>query len=136
MNKILQFGDWGFERRIRLFPRDNARWTDDLVHERIEVKNVKTVEIKGCIYDQTFKSENEFARKMDDYAIMCAKKYYNQNVKGSSWKRFLSPIYSFLMTYIVRLGFLDGKVGILHAKIITNYTYKKYSVLYNLQKGK
>ena len=136
MGKILQFGAWGYEKKIRLFPRSFARWTDDLVHEKLELNNLKVSRIQGCIYDQTFRGETEFSKKMETYAVMCAQKYFKQKVKGAGWKKFISPVYTFILNYIIRLGFLDGKTGLRHAIMITEYTYKKYSVLHNLLRAK
>ena len=134
MNKVLRFGAWGNEKRIRLFPRLKAKWTEDLVHEKLEVDNLKVVTLKGNIYDQTFKNETHFSKKMETYALLCAKKYFLKNVSGAYWKRFLSPAYTFFWSYFIRLGLLDGKKGFIHAMMIARYTLWKYTELYQLQK--
>lgn len=73
---------------------------------------------------------------MENYANMCAQKYLIQHVRGAAWKRYMSPVYTFLWNYCIRLGFLDGKAGIMHACMIANYTYRKYSVLHQLEQNK
>ncbi len=134
MGKVLRYGAWGNEKKIRLFPRISAEWTDDLVHETLILKNLKTRNIRGYIYDQTFKNDVHFSKKMESYALLCAKKYHLKKVSGAVWKRFLSPIYTFYWNYFIRLGMLDGRAGLIHATIIAQYTFRKYAELYNLEK--
>jgi glycosyltransferase involved in cell wall biosynthesis len=132
MGKIMRFGAWGGEKRIRLFPKLKASWSDDLVHEKLLLKNLKVVRLQGNIFDNTFKDFTQFSKKMETYADLCARKYLLKKVKGAGWKRYLSPTYTFLWNYMIRLGFLDGKAGFLHAWTIAKYTYRKYSILYQL----
>ena len=136
MNKLMRFGACGHEKRIRIFPHNSAKWTDDLVHETLQVNDVDIITINGSIYDQTFKNLKQFSQKMENYADMCARKYFSRGVKGAAWKRYLSPIYTFMWNYFIRLGLLDGKAGLIHAYMIAAYTYRKYSILFHLEKKK
>ena len=132
--KILQYGAWGNEKRIRIFPRMLAQWTEDLVHETLQLNHLKVIRLNGYLYDQTFKSDTQFAEKMGRYADLCAQKYHLKNIKGAGWKQVLSPVYTFIWNYIIRLGFMDGLAGWEHARMIAQYTQKKYAQLYRLQK--
>ena len=134
MDRVMKFGAWGKEKKVRLFPRKSAEWTDDLVHETLILRNLKIRRVPGYIYDQTFKNETHFSKKMETYALLCAKKYFLKNVSGAYWKRFLSPAYTFFWSYFIRLGLLDGKKGFIHAMMIARYTLWKYTELYQLQK--
>ena len=134
MGKVMKFGAWGKEKKIRLFPRKSAEWTADLVHETLLLGKLKIRKIPGHIFDQTFKNDAHFSKKMESYAILCAKKYYLKKVRGARWKRFLSPTYTFFWNYFVRLGILDGKAGLIHALNIAQYTFRKYTELYHLEK--
>ena len=134
MGKIMKFGAWGREKKVRLFPRKSAEWSDDLVHETLVLRKLKIRKIQGYIYDQTFKNDSHFSEKMKTYALLCAKKYQLKNVGGASWKKFFSPVYTFFWSYIVRLGVMDGKAGFIHALMIARYTRWKYAELYQLQK--
>lgn len=131
--KILKYGAWGNEKKIRIFPVSQGRWTEDLVHETLLLNNMKVIRLNGYIYDQTFKDDTQFAEKMDRYADLCAQKYLMKNVQGARWKKVLSPIHTFFWNYFVRLSFLDGMAGLQHAQMIAAYTRKKYTRLYQLQ---
>jgi len=60
------------------------------------------------------------------------KKYQQQGKKAGWLKRYLSPLFSFIQNYIFRLGFLDGKEGLLIARTTARYTYLKYTYLKEL----
>jgi glycosyltransferase involved in cell wall biosynthesis len=135
MGRIMRFGAWGNEKRIRLFPKVAARWSNDLVHEKLILEKVETKDMNGNIFDVTFKDPVRFSKKMEAYAILCSKKYYSHRVKGAQWKKWLSPIYTFLWNYFIRLGFLDGMPGLYHATMLASYTHKKYDELHHLIKN-
>lgn len=135
MGKHMRFGAWGNEKKIRIFRRQNARWTHDTVHEKLEINHTEIIRIPGYILDKTFQNSEQFNAKMMQYARLCAKKYYNQNKLGARWKRFVSPVYTFLLNYIIRLGILDGKEGLILAMKIANYTYHKYNELFHMRRA-
>jgi glycosyltransferase involved in cell wall biosynthesis len=135
MGRHMRFGAWGHEKKTRIFLRQNARWTHDPVHEKLEILHGKTQRIPGHILDITYQNPDQFNAKMQHYAQCCATKYFEQKKTGAAWKRFLSPLYTFLLNYILRLGILDGKEGLLLALQISHYTYLKYNTLHRMQKS-
>jgi glycosyltransferase involved in cell wall biosynthesis len=134
MGKHMRFGAWGHEKKTRIFRRQNARWTHDAVHEKLHIVNTEITLIAGHILDKTFQNPEQFNAKLNRYAQLCAEKYFAQQRTGAWWKRYVSPLYTFMMDYILRLGFLDGKAGLILALKIANYTFNKYSHLYQLHK--
>jgi glycosyltransferase involved in cell wall biosynthesis len=134
MGKLMRFGAWGNEKKTRIFRRQNARWSHDAVHEKLEIKNANPTLIPGFILDNTFQHNDHFNVKMNQYAQLCAQKYFARKITGAQWKRFLSPLYTFLLNYFLRLGFLDGKEGLFLALKIADYTFKKYNELHRLYK--
>ena len=135
MGNHMRFGAWGNEKKTRIFRRQNARWTHDPVHEKLEAPNSEISLIPGHILDVTYQTPEQFNAKMMQYAKLCAIKYYAKNKSGARWKRLVSPLYTFLLNYFFRLGILDGKAGLILAGKIANYTYQKYNALYHLQKS-
>ncbi|MBU6158604.1 MAG: glycosyltransferase family 2 protein [Bacteroidetes bacterium] len=134
--KIMRFGAWGREKHIRLFHRNQAAWNDDLIHESLNFTNLVIIPLQGFINDQTYQNDSHFQNKMKIYAEKCAQKYLHKKVKGSWWRQYLSPVYTFCINYLVRLGFLDGYAGLSNAWEIAVYTRNKYVYLYRMEKGK
>jgi glycosyltransferase involved in cell wall biosynthesis len=134
--KLIRFGAAKNERVLRLFNRNLVQWNDDLVHESLLFSNAKIILLKGSIIEKNFQNNAQLRNKMKMYAEKCAQKYWLKNVKGAWWKQYLSPIYTFFINYLVRLGFLDGYAGLSNALEIAIYTRNKYVFLYRMEKKK
>src|SRR5688572_8868898 len=53
-NKHLKWGGWGNDYRIRLFHKDFARWSNDIIHEKIILQSdVVTKTLEGKIVHRT-----------------------------------------------------------------------------------
>jgi glycosyltransferase involved in cell wall biosynthesis len=132
-NKWIRFGEWGFDKHIRLFSRKKVKWNNATVHENLNfAEGVKITLLKGNILHYTVNNLQEYKEKTDNYARMNAKKYFDAGKKPNLFKRYLSPAFAFLQHYIFRLGFLDGKEGFIIAKTTSRYTFLKYQYLKQL----
>jgi len=132
-NKWLRFGEWGNDKHIRLFNRKHIKWNEAEVHEQlIFPEDVKVETPNGYVLHYTVKSVEDYKNKMKNYAQLNAEKYFRQGKKGSAWKQWLSPVFSFIQNYIFKLGFLDGAAGFTSAKITAWYTFLKYQRLKEL----
>jgi len=136
-NAYLRFGEWGWDRHIRLFNRKRVNWNEAIIHERLtSPPGIRTKKLKGFVLHYTVKNEVEFAGKMQKYGLLNAEKYAKEG-KRSSWvKIYLAPVFSFLKYYVFQLGFLDGRAGFICAKMSSYYTHIKYARLLELNKAK
>jgi len=128
------YGNWGREHHIRLFNRESVKWAETIVHENlILTENIKIEKLKGYIHHYTIKDVEEYDQKSKYYAKLCAQQYFKNGKRANAVKKRLSPVFGFIKSYIVLLGFLDGKTGWLIAK--TNYinTRRKYVYLDRLE---
>lgn len=132
-NKPIRFGEWGFDRHIRLFNRKKVRWNTAAVHENLELPGgVKISRLAGNILHYTVQNREEYDAKTDQYARMSAKKYHASGKKAGLFKQYFSPAFAFIQHYIFRLGFLDGGAGFIIAKTTARYTFLKYRYLKEL----
>lgn len=133
-NKWIRFGEWGYDRHIRLFNRTQVTWNNVAVHENLQFpETVKVTRLKGNILHFTVQDPQEYSFKTDHYARMNAKKYFEQGKTPSFFKLYFSPLFAFLQHYIFQLGFLDGKEGFIIAKTTARYTFLKYNYLKQMQ---
>lgn len=132
-NKEVRFGEWGFDRHIRLFNRKKVKWNTAAVHENLEFPpGTKISRLAGNILHYTVQNREEYKAKTDLYARMSAEKYYTAGKKAGPIKQYFSPVFAFLQHYIFRLGFLDGAAGLVIAKTTAQYTFLKYRYLKEL----
>ena len=103
---------------IRLFDRCKGRFNDVTVHESVQIQG-KIDKLKNHMIHLAFDTVEEFSNKQKKYAKLSQK-------NKSLVKAFISPIWTFLKIYIVRLGFIEGWRGFIIAKVYAQYTFWKY----------
>ncbi len=131
-SKQIRFGEWGNDKIYRLYNRQHAAWDLVLVHEKIIGNGMVKKKISGVLLHYTSKDLAEYQAKTILYAQLSANKYKEQGKKASFIKRFISPVFSFVQNYFFRLGFLDGKEGLIIASTSSKYNYLKYKFLHLL----
>lgn len=128
--RLIRWGGWGRDYRLRLFHREECNWNDALIHEKVvPLQPVDIETLGGAIIHRTARTVKEYRKKMDGYARQAAAEYRRQGKKATASKRLLSPLAAFLKDYVLRCGFLEGKVGFQLAWAAAVYTYKKYRYL-------
>ena len=132
-NTWLRFGEWGNDRHIRLFNRNRVKWNDAEVHESLLLPDgVRRTTVDGYVLHKTASSLDEYKSKMNRYAELNAEKYFKHGRKAGIFKMYFSPVFSFIINYFLRLGFLDGATGYNCAKVNAQYTFLKYKKLNEL----
>jgi len=126
------FGTLGFETVKRLYNRNYARWDLTLVHEKLESSQALKKMITGHLDHFGLKSEEDYKAKAVLYARMSAEKYLLQGRKANFFKRYFSPIFNSVKSYVLQLGFLDGRKGWVSAITIAYYSWLKYFYLHQL----
>ncbi len=124
LGRPMRHSGWFPDHVLRLFRRGKARFSDDVVHERVICDG--TVGRLICLIDHHPVLRLEDAlRRVDSYSTAGAKMLAS---KRRVW--FMSGIvhglWSFLRAYVVRLGFLDGREGFLLAVANAEGTYYRY----------
>jgi glycosyltransferase involved in cell wall biosynthesis len=135
-NKWLRFGEWGDDRHIRLFNRENIQWNDADVHESLIFSNdVKIVSVDGYVLHKTAATIDDYRNKMHRYAELNAEQYFKQGKRANMLKIYFSAMFSFIKNYFFKLGFLDGSTGFHCASINASYTFLKYKKLKELRQA-
>lgn len=131
-NKKIRFGSFGFDKVKRIYHRNYVKWNLVPVHEKLFGKSVQKKLIKGTLQHIGSKNLEEQRSKIIFYAQKGAEKYFAEGKKTNLFKKFASPLFNSIKSYIFQLGFLDGKEGFLIAKNIAYYSWLKYSCLHQL----
>lgn len=133
-SRKIRFGTLGFETVKRIYNRNHAQWDLTLVHEKLISSSPVKKLISGYIDHFGLKNEDDYKAKAILYAQMSAKKYFLQSKRINLHKRYFSPIFNSVKSYIFQLGFLDGHTGWISAKTIAYYSWLKYFYLQQLWK--
>jgi len=104
------------KRHIRLFRRKGAKYSDDIVHEKIIMPTgSRIIQLKTNIMHQSFHDVSHALYKINRYSSYSAKIKIHHNKKTGMLKSLMSSLWMFVRCYILQKGFLDGKAGFLLA---------------------
>ena len=113
-NQWIRHSGWWPDEILRLFRRERGRFNDRLVHESVELTG-RPGQLAGCIEHYSFTSVGDFIRKADSYSSPGARVMFDRGKTTSPFKALVRGTATFLKTYILKRGFLDGSAGILIA---------------------
>jgi len=101
---------------IRLFNKTKCKFNNRKVHESVEAKN--TGYLKNYFLHYAYDNIEEFINKQNRYSSLGA--------KPNKFKAIISPYWTFVKLYFLKLGFLDGWNGFVVSKLYAEYTFWKY----------
>ncbi|MBD2781131.1 glycosyltransferase family 2 protein [Xenorhabdus szentirmaii] len=136
MGKFMKHSGWYPDRVIRLYCRERYQYNDNQVHESLDTQGASVVTLKGNLRHLTCRSLMEFQQKQLNYARDWAKHRHEQGKKTHYFSIFSHMLGAFFKTWLLRVGFLDGKQGLLLAIVNAQYTFNKYAALWELTQKK
>jgi len=126
--KEVKFGGWSSDYTVRLFRRGKARFSDDLVHERLIVDGpVKRIDV--TIEHDSIESWSDAQDKIDRYSRAAAQQMIARGRRATPLSAPLHGMAAFLKVYVLRLGFLDGATGWGVAQYSRLYAAAKWRLL-------
>ncbi len=131
-NTVLHFSGWQTDKIFRLFNKNFAKYkSEKLVHEKLEVIG-KIGAFKNKLIHYSYSDYKSYRIKMVSYGKFKAQEKYIKKQKTSYLLHVLHPTYNFLYNYFVRLGFLDGKKGVIICYLNAYCIYIRYNELNQL----
>jgi glycosyltransferase involved in cell wall biosynthesis len=124
-SKLMKFGDWKNDRYVRLFRRKNGTFNNALVHESVIVEG-KIGKIKSPLLHHSFLNLEDVLHKLNNYSTLSALEKYNQGKKSNLSLALGRAIWTFFRGYFLKLGFLDGKKGLMLAISNAEGCYYRY----------
>lgn len=131
---ILHSG-WYPDRKIRLFNRRKAKWVGEFVHESVTVSGT-VGHLKSNLLHFTCNSLSEHVRTMDSYTTLAAQEIVLRGVNVSLSRLLLDPPATFLRTYVLKQGFLDGMEGLSIAYMAAFYNFVKFAKARHMSPGR
>lgn len=127
---------WTPDLVLRLFKRGSARFSNDLVHERIVQSQGTCGKLTTPMLHFSYPTPASYWRKLDQYSQAWAQQKFTEGRRTSMLRAALSGIVAFVRSYIFRLGFLDGALGFAVCTMQAQSAFGKYFTLYclNLKK--
>jgi len=126
LGRWIRHGGWYPDRKIRLYDRRKATWLGDFVHESVAVQGT-TGELRGALHHFTCDSLSEHLQTLDRYTTLAAAELRANGRTPGLARMLFDPAWTFLRTYLLRRGFLDGFPGLAIAYCAALYTFLKYA---------
>lgn len=131
LGKEIKYSRWSPDRHIWLWKKDFGKW-EGMVHEEVkvsgEVASIKHPKIHNSHQTITdFMTTNNFYSELESQSLFKSK--INFSFPGMLW----DPFAEFILRYIYKMGFLDGKRGFILAYLMGIYKLMVWVKLWHLQ---
>jgi glycosyltransferase involved in cell wall biosynthesis len=120
---------WYPGRISRIFRRSAGRFTEEKVHERLEIEG-NTSELKEDLLHYTDPDLTHYFDKFNKYTTLAADELIVKNKKFHLLRLVVNPAWVFIRMYVLKLGFLDGIPGLILCVLSAHYVFTKYAKLW------
>ncbi len=129
LGKRIMHGGWYPDYNLRLFRRGKGRFEERAVHEAVKVSGT-VGRTKNAILHYAYPDLASYVATINRYSTLAVDVMMEKEagpVKRSWFTILFRPVGTFLWKYVVRLGFLDGKHGLVLNLYHAVYVFIKYS---------
>ncbi len=127
--QFMRHGGWYPDRVVRVFRRGKARFSDDIVHESVQVQGA-IGQLQQDLLHISYRSLDDVLEKMNRYSSAGAEKLAARGRQSSLATALGKSLWAFVRTYVLRRGFLDGRLGFVLACGIAHETWYRYLKLW------
>lgn len=135
--QAIRHAGWYPDPVTRLFRRGQARFSDDLVHERL-VYEGHAVMLHHPLQHDSFSGFEAVLDKANRYSTLSAEALYAKGRRATPLTAIGHGLWTFIRTYLFKRGFLDGWMGLALAISNAHGSYYRYMKLWLLgrQRGR
>ncbi len=123
--KWIRWCGWYPDRCVRLYNRLDTRFSEDQVHEVVELGRLREMALTSPLLHYSYADTSDFLSKMQTYSSLFALQY--QGKKRSSLAKAIGHgFYAFFKSYVLKRGFLGGEEGFEISFYNANTAFYKY----------
>ncbi|HET8736014.1 MAG TPA: glycosyltransferase family 2 protein [Pricia sp.] len=125
-NVKLRYSGWQTDKNYRLFRKSKVTFCRDrMVHECLEIEGTSGI-LKERLLHYSYKRYEDYKAKMLHYGQLKALQCHENGRPVNRLKLLVAPFWKFFYNYTVRLGFLDGKKGLIICYLNALSDYQRY----------
>lgn len=133
LGRWMKHGGFWPDRKLRLFRHGYGRFEERVVHETVKVDGYTAKIRRGAIVHHSYPTLSDYIEHMNRYSSLGAEMVAAKGkVRFSFINIVLRPIFTFIYNYFFRLGFLDGREGLLLHLYHSVYVSWKYAKAWEL----
>jgi len=144
LGRWIKHGGFWPDLKLRLFRQSTGRFKDAAVHEVLEVQeyhnggiHLVSGRLQGALIHHSYPTLSDYITHMNRYSTLGAEMVVanaNGKVRFSTINIVLRPLATFIYNYFFRLGFLDGREGLLLHLYHAVYVSWKYAKAWELSR--
>ncbi len=129
---FIRHSGWYPAPKIRFYSCYAAKYGDERVHEKLYFlkENIQIKRLKGDLLHYTYRDLQHYLEKSAKYAAEWSEQRFQKGKKASLLQAISHGSWYFFRMYILKLGFLDGKQGLLLALLSAHSVFAKYAALW------
>jgi glycosyltransferase involved in cell wall biosynthesis len=136
LGRWIKRGGFWPDPKLRLFQRGAGRFEDRAVHEDVQLRG-PTNKLSGALVHHSYPTLADYLDHMNRYSSLGAEMLVARGpVRFSAFNIVVRPLATFLYNYFFRLGFLDGREGLLLHLYHAVYVSWKYAKAWELARQK
>ena len=137
LGRWIKHGGFWPDPKLRLFKKDMARFEERPVHENAQLIEGLSPQLKGSLLHHSYPTLADYIDHMNRYSSLGAEMAVAKHPRGFSlFNIVLRPLATFIYNYFFRLGFLDGREGLLLHLYHAVYVSWKYAKAWELGRKK
>ena len=133
--RFMRHSGWWPDYVTRVFRRGAARFSDDLVHERLNVDGA-VGSLHESLMHEAIVDLADALEKMNAYSTAGAVMQFERGKTASLTGAVVHGVWTFIRTYVLRGGFLDGREGFMLAVSNAEGAYYRYLKLMLLHESR
>jgi glycosyltransferase involved in cell wall biosynthesis len=129
LGKQVRHGGWYPDRNLRLFRKGAGRFEERAVHESIKVRGT-VGNTRHAILHYAYPDLASYMSSINKYSSLAVNVMAEKGIDRfkTGWVNILlRPVGTFVIKYFLRLGFLDGKHGLILNLFHSGYVFAKYA---------
>jgi glycosyltransferase involved in cell wall biosynthesis len=135
LGRQINHGGFWPDQKLRLFRSGSGRFEERAVHETVKVGGETTVFGEGALIHHSYPTLSDYIEHMNRYSSLGAEMVVAKGKVGFSVVNIvLRPLATFIYNYFFRLGFLDGREGLLLHLYHAVYVSWKYAKAWELSR--
>lgn len=135
MGRWIEHGGFWPDPKLRLFRRGAGRFESRLVHEDVHVEGKTGRILSGALIHHSYPTLSDYIEHMNRYSSLGAEMVVAKGKVGFSFINIVvRPLATFIYNYFFRLGFLDGREGLLLHLNHAVYVAWKYAKAWELSR--
>lgn len=126
LGRWIRHSGWYPDRKVRLYHRERGAWKGEYVHESVQVAG-RVGQLQNDLLHFTCDSLDQHFRTINRYTSLAARAVAASGTPVRFHKLVVDPPWTFVRSYFIQRGFLDGGHGLVIAAMASFYTFLKYA---------